>query len=382
MTGTRRIRVALVRGQQLTPWEVHQWTALGDRFEVTCLTSRSNRFDVGETGLAERRVWTMRDLLPPGRVGDTAVRAPGDRYIGLARALRGMDVVHAQELGYWYSMQAARLKPRLGFKLALTVWETLPFLDAYRNVRTRRYRRRVLDGTDVFLAATERARVALLLEGAAPERIRVSPPGIDSARFGRAPGGPSMHVVLSIGRLVWEKGHQDVMRALAALRREAVEGPRGTAPAELVIVGVGPEEARLRAYARELGIADAVSFRRWVRHDEIPRLYANASCLVLASLPQWHWEEQFGMVLAEALCAGLPIVASECGAIPEVLSGQATTFAPGDWIGLARALALGPLAGPPGERAAHDPELMRKYSLDAAAQRLAAAYDELLAGWA
>ena len=43
------------------------------------------------------------------------------------------------------------------------------------------------------------------------------------------------------------------------------------------------------------------------------------------------------MVLAEALCAGLPILASSSGAIPEVLRGQAPTFAPGDWLGLARA---------------------------------------------
>ena len=45
------------------------------------------------------------------------------------------------------------------------------------------------------------------------------------------------------------------------------------------------------------------------------------------------------MVLAEAIAAGLPIVASTSGAIPEVLGEQATYFAPGDWVGLARALA-------------------------------------------
>ena len=67
----------------------------------------------------------------------------------------------------------------------LTVWETLPFLDAYRNVRTRPYRRLTLEAADLFLAATERARDALLLEGADPDRIRVAPPGIDQERFSR-----------------------------------------------------------------------------------------------------------------------------------------------------------------------------------------------------
>ena len=85
--------------------------------------------------------------------------------------------MHAQELGYWYSMQAARLRERLGFRLVLTVWETIPMLDAYRNFRTRAYRAATLAQTDLFLAASERARDSLLLEGAPAERIRVCAPG-------------------------------------------------------------------------------------------------------------------------------------------------------------------------------------------------------------
>ena len=67
-------------------------------------------------------------------MGDLAVRVPGDRYLGLTPALASADIVHAQELGYWYSMQAARLKAQLGFRLALTVWETLPFADAFTTM--------------------------------------------------------------------------------------------------------------------------------------------------------------------------------------------------------------------------------------------------------
>src|SRR5207249_7402305 len=132
---------------------------------------------------------------------------PGDRYLGLRDALAGADIVHSQELGYWYSDQAARLKRRLGFRLVLTVWETLPFRDAYRNVRTRPYRRRVLEATDLFLAATDRARRALELEGADPARIRVAPPGVDLARFGpdAAPPAGGAPLILAAGRLGREK---------------------------------------------------------------------------------------------------------------------------------------------------------------------------------
>jgi glycosyltransferase involved in cell wall biosynthesis len=123
----------------------------------------------------------------------------------------------------------------------------------------------------------------------------------------------------------------------------------------------------------------------------MPELYAQASALVLASIPSAALalhpldvphavgEEQFGMVLAESMAAGLDIVAPESGAIPEVLGGHGTLFAPGDWLGLAERLAAGPLARAPGERVAYAPELVRRYSLDAAAERLAAAYERVMA---
>lgn len=346
---------------------------MADRFAVTYLRSRRGWFDTESLTLDSRRTWTMRDLLPPGALGDLAVRVPGDRYLGLRAAFGGADIVHAQELGYWYSMQAAKLKQRLGFRLVLTVWETIPLLDAYRNMRTRSYRALTLAQTDMFLAATERARASLLLEGAPEERIRVCAPGVDIDRFGaRAEqSAPRAPLILSAGRLVWEKGHQDVLRAVASLRRGLAGGPRSDV--RLRIVGTGPEEGRLRAYARELGIADAVEFRGFIPYAEMPRAYDEASCIVLASLSTWSWEEQFGMVLAEAMVAGVPILASSSGAIPEVTQGAARYFSPGDWATLAGLLEELPL------RADGRVEGSELYSTEAAAVRLAAAYDELLA---
>jgi glycosyltransferase involved in cell wall biosynthesis len=374
-----RPRVVVLRGHQVNPWELRPWEELRDRYHVSYLRTGTGWFDDAGLRFEARPARALRDVLPKGRLGDALVRVPGDRYLGLADHLRGADVAHAQELGYWYSMQAAHLKARLGFRLVLTVWETIPFLDAYRNVRTRRYRKLVLRETDLYLAATERARDALILEGAPPERIRVSPPGVDVERFGMAaPARPPDHLIVSPGRLVWEKGHQDLLRAVAAIRRGVVGG--GSPPLRVLIVGAGPEENRLSRYAAELGIADAVELRAFVPYDQMPGVFAEASCVVLASLPVWFWEEQFGMVLAEALAGGVPLITSTSGAIPEVVGPAAVTVAPGDWLGLARALLDGPLAGPPGERSRPDPEWVARYGVHAAAERLASAYDEVLSG--
>jgi len=131
-------------------------------------------------------------------------------------------------------------------------------------------------------------------------------------------------------------------------------------------------------YAKDLGVQDLVDFRRFVPHDEMPALFADASCVVLASLPQCHWEEQFGMVLAEAMAAGTTICATTTGAIPEVVGESASLFAPGDWLGLARLLATGPLARPPAESPGYPDEMTTRYSNSAATERLAAAYDHVL----
>jgi glycosyltransferase involved in cell wall biosynthesis len=373
----RRRRVVLLRGDLLRPSELPPWSALRDRYDIAVAVDPGQEAMVADAGLEPLPIRRARALLPPGRPGDLALRAVGERYVGLGRHLRGADVVHAAELGFWFSAQAARLRRRGGFRLALTVWETLPFLDAYRNVRTRPYRRAVLAATDAFLPVTARARDALLVEGAPPERVELCPVGVEVGRFAAAreprPPADGSHLIVSIGRLVWEKGHQDLLRAVALLHR------RGRTDVRVRIVGDGPEEGRLRAVAADLGLAGHVELRSHARYDELPALLAPASCLVLASLPTPYWEEQFGMVLVEAMAAHVPVVAAASGAIPEVVGASGTLFGAGDWVGLADTLAAGPLAGAPGGRRAPDPEHLGHFSSDAAAERLSAVYDRLLA---
>ena len=387
----RVINVLLLRGHNAAPWNLRMWEELPDRFRVSVLLTSRNAYELGDLAVERQPARSLRNLLPRGRFGDFAMGLTGDRYLGADDAFEAADVVHSEELGYWHSGDAARRKRANGFKLVLTVWETLPLLAAFRNHWARAYRKQTLAEADLFLPTTERARSALLLEGVPAERIDVCYPGVDLDRFAAAGEpviSPGEHVILSPGRLVWEKGHQDIIRALAALRVGIVESPAAVTP-RLIVVGGGPEEQRLREHAAELGVGDRVEFRS-VPYEDMPDLYAQASCVVLASLatagcnrylgdlPRCFWEEQFGMVLAEAMAAGLPIVASASGAIPEVAGGAATYFAPGDWRELAQRLAEGPLASPPAQRVEYDSGLIRRYSTAAAAERLASAYDRLL----
>ena len=384
-----RPSILIVRGHLVTPWELRIWEPLADRFDIAYLYGESNEFDPGELNLRPIEIKTRRDRVPSGRLGDLMTGLVGDDYVGLEEKLEGFDVVHAAELSFWFSASVARARTAGGrFKLVQTVWETIPFLDAFRNRHARKFRADVLAGTDLYLAATERARDALRLEGVAEDKIEVCSPGIDVERFnGAAPANPpSEHVVLSPGRLVWEKGHQDVMRAVAALR-DGVVGEPMPAP-KIVVIGRGPEEDRLQGYASELGLD--VEFRS-VPYDEMPSVYASASCMVLASLPMsgaaFHpfdvprvfWEEQFGLVLAEGMASGLDILTTTSGAIPEVVGETGSYFAPGDWVGLAKLLRDGPLSRPPGERVQYPSDRVERFSTEAAAERLGEIYTRLVA---
>ena len=367
-------RVVILRGHNANVWELRIWERLAEDFDVRVLVTGSNLHEVGDLGIEVVEVATPRDALPGGRVAGAAAYVLGERYRGLERHLEGADIVHSAEIGTWFSAQAAAAKGRA--KLVLTVWETLPWRGTFRWPRERGYRRRVVDAVDLCLAATRRARDGLLLEGIPADRIEVSPPGVDTERFATAEPLPSdgRHVVLSAGRLVWEKGHQDAIRAVAALRKGVIGEPREDV--RLVIVGAGPEEAKLRRYAAELEAP--VELRARVPYDEMPRLHRSASALVLASLPTKAWEEQFGMVLAEAMAAGTPIVACDTGAIPEVLDGQGTLVPAGHWRGIAEALSAGPLSRAPGTRASYRRERLEELSLDRAAERIGAAYRRIL----
>lgn len=383
--------VLLLRGHHPSVWGLRPFERLPERFDVRLAVTGSPRWSLDGLTLEQVPVRTLRDRIPLATLGSVATLALPDRVLGAERLYAEQDILHAEELSLWFTAQAAALKRRLGYRLVVTVWETLPLLNSYRTPHARRFRASTLAATDLFLAATRRARDSLLLEGVPEEKVSLAYPGVDTTRFGVPPvENVKEHLIVSPGRLEWEKGHQDVLRAVAALKRGIVSAPGEAAGAlRLRLVGAGPEERRLRAYAEELGIADAVSIGA-VPFDEMPDLYARASALVLASLPRsgctlhpadvprCFWEEQFGLVLAEAMAAGLPMIVATSGAIPEVTGETATQVAPGDWRGIAEALAAGPLSHAPGTRVQYPQDLLDRFSIETAAQRVADAYDRVL----
>lgn len=142
--------------------------------------------------------------------------------------------------------------------------------------------------------------------------------------------GPKM--ILFMGRLIRWKGAQYLIEALA-LGKEAGDP---LADAQVVIAGDGSYRPQLEALARELGVAERVSFVGDIPHSDAPRYMASAAVVVGTSFAN----ETFGMVLCEASACARPLVASDFGGFPEVVrAGESgLLYPPQDAPALAAAL--------------------------------------------
>src|SRR4051794_13111008 len=158
-------RVLLVRGHHPPVWGLRPYERLPERFDVRVATTDRLRFDLTGSMLPTVKLPTLRDRMPRGTLFDYAALVLRDRFRGEPQAFGEVDIVHSEELSLWFSADVARLKRRFGFKLAVRVGETTPLVEAYRSPHARAWRRETLAEAALSLAAPERARHGLLLEG-------------------------------------------------------------------------------------------------------------------------------------------------------------------------------------------------------------------------
>ena len=189
------------------------------------------------------------------------------------------------------------------------------------------WQRRTLGLADVVLVPSRFTLERLHALGAPLpwERVRVLAPPVREppappAHEPRQPAGPEGRpYALVVSRLAPEKG---VDVAIAACQRAGIE---------LRVAGEGPERARLERLAA--ASAQKVSLLGRADEQQLAQLRAGAA---LALVPS-RFAETFGMAAAEAMVAGVPVAASDVGALPELLEPD-QLVAPGDADALARAI--------------------------------------------
>ncbi|MEV7957708.1 glycosyltransferase family 4 protein [Streptomyces sp. NPDC088141] len=196
-----------------------------------------------------------------------------------------------------------------------------------RTPGARRMMRRIGEGVDVvtYLGQYTRARI----EPALGPRARMSRlvPGVDAQVYRPdADAGLDLRtelglngerVILCVARLVPRKGQDMLIRALPLIRREVPD-------AVLVVVGRGPDEARLRKMAGRLD-GSAVRFVGGKSHTETPAYYAAADVFAMPCRTRKGGleAEGLGIVFLEAAASGVPVVVGDSGGAPDtVLDGR------------------------------------------------------------
>lgn len=266
---------------------------------------------------------SSRILLPNPRVASAVRRVAHDH--GCDRVLFGA----AAPLGLLArGLRATGARRVIGLTHGHEVWWS-------KTPGARAVLRRIGDDVDVLTYVSDfcRSQISRALSPAAGGRMVRLSPGVDTSVFrpdidGDSAGLPTElahreteRIVLAASRLVARKGHDVLISAMPAILAACPD-------AVLLVVGDGPQNARLRWLAERTGVAGSVRFLPGVPWQRMPRVYAAADVFALPCRTRLHgWEpEALGIVFLEAAAAGLPVVVGASGGAPETVSDGETGY--------------------------------------------------------
>jgi glycosyltransferase involved in cell wall biosynthesis len=266
---------------------------------------------------------------------------PEDRLVGwramhreVMAAAGDCDLIHVHTpfVAHYAGLKAAR---KLGLPV-LATYHTLfeEYLQHYAAFlpagllrgQARAFSRRQCNALDAVVVPSKAMRERLESYGVTTP-LHVLPTGIPTTRFARGDGPafrarhgipPGQPVALFVGRVAHEKNIGFLLEALVHTRRQCPD-------ALLVVAGEGPASAGLQTRAGQLGLAGAVRFIGYLdRRVALPDCYAAADVFAFASRTETQ-----GLVLLEAMAAGLPVVAlSEMGTSDILDSGRGSISPP------------------------------------------------------
>jgi glycosyltransferase involved in cell wall biosynthesis len=237
------------------------------------------------------------------------------RLAGLLRVL-GPDLFHIHGNKSALLGRPAAFLARVP-AMVLTVHNFLVYQNARLPARTLAVltQRRLFSGIDRIIAVSDSLKKNMVEnQGLAASKIEVIHNGVDYERWQEKPPSPrsqlglseSDFVVVAVGRLVDWKGHDVLINAAAELRSSRPD-------IRIAIAGEGPMRPRLERLIRAGGLEQSVSLLGHVA--DVRALLAAADLFVLPSL-----NEPFGIVLLEAMAAGLPVIATNAGGVPEIIT--------------------------------------------------------------
>ena len=310
---------------------------LSDDFDVTLYVWKSNQIPLDNFGLKTVSVISIGDILKEKHIASRILRRVAERAMDIAYApgleahLMKEDIVFSAEPYSVWTRQALAAQRKANNTLVIQSYENLPFRrHSGAELRTKKESYRAAHR---LVATTEQAKSVFLLEGAPEDKVQVIPPAVDVGKF--APTEKQIKllqafdvkqtdfVVLYLGRFLWCKGLLDVIEA-ASMARSTIKNLK------VIIAGSGALEPMMREYIKAHDVEDLVKLIGRIEHNRTAELYNSADVVVAPSIPTDMWEEQFGLVLIEAMACGKPVITTRSGAIPEVVGPHGILVEPRD----------------------------------------------------
>lgn len=336
------MKVAIVRGKFLNRYEMQFFAPLIRSFDITAFGSFNPYHD--------QFPFPVVKLPSPMDLPEFPYKMPilnrlftdAHYLLGLEEKLKGFDLVHSAETYFRYTQQCLNAK-KSGYvkKVIATVLENIPFNNEGIHGR-KDYKVRARHELDYIIALTKKTRDALILEGMDSNKITVISHFVDTKRFvpdakrQKSLSDPHKRsfAILYAGRLEEYKGVFDLIDAVSLLERDKMlKGYDVT----VRFVGMGSEFSRMQRKTRGL-LKNWHSSYESATYDEMLKVYQEADIFVAPSRPTSTWEEQYCTALLEAQAAGLPIVTTRSGGIPENVGDAAVLVPPGDTNAIARSI--------------------------------------------
>lgn len=291
--------------------------------DVTVVTYKEGDtpyFEVEETGVKVYRVDNY--MIRPNNFIDWIMQLNFNLITEVNKLIQSgetFDVIHAHD---WLTAYAAKtLKESYNIPLVSTIHAT----ESGRNGGIQTEMQRYINDTE-WMLTYESSEVIVnsnfmkndiqRIFGLPFEKIKVIPNGIDLKKFDgikkdyefrRRFAADNEKIILSLGRLVFEKGIQHLIYAMPKILSNYND-------AKLVIVGKGGMIDELKQITVNLGIQDKVYFTGYMAGDDVQKMYKMSDVAVFPST-----YEPFGIVALEAMLGGTPTVVSDIGGLNEIV---------------------------------------------------------------
>jgi glycosyltransferase involved in cell wall biosynthesis len=294
-------------------------SALGDDFDLV-------HFQVGSEGRDE------------GAIGKSIRLLVSPFFLAASIIFRHVAIVHINTSlnpkAYWRDLAYLFISKALGAQVVYQVHGgALPRKFFARSPLLTAFLRWTLGLPEVVVVLAQ-VELRAYREFVPRQEVVALPTGIDCRPYSVVPTVQSTPdrplQLVYIGRVAREKGLYETMQGLRLAHELGVD-------ARLIVAGSGPEEPRLRRYAQALGIAPRVCFVGPIFGNDKVKLLFGADVMVLPS-----YSEGLPYALLEAMAAGVPVIATPVGAIPDVVSDGIHGYLvpPRDGKAIAEALAM------------------------------------------